>query len=286
MDRCGVFVDAGYLLAQAGELCLGTKSRVNIALDHAKATAALLDFAREHGGHEPLRLYWYDAAPNAVAMPEQQAIGSLPRVKVRLGRLVGPKDHRQQKGVDSLVVRDLIVLAKERAICTAYVLAGDEDLREGVATAQEQGMQVVLLGIPGPAGDPNQAQSLIREVDEHAVLGKDFWESLISAKEAAPVQVLAPSAGPPGSSLEESGQAFALAWLKAATPEEIEKLLLSRPRIPVELDAQILSEAEKAVSVSLRGDQDSRKRLRAAFWKTVETEVKKPHEAGARTAAT
>jgi hypothetical protein len=44
-------------------------------------------------------------------------------------------------------VRALIVLAHDRAITTAVVVAGDEDLVEGVAEAQERGVRVVGLGV-------------------------------------------------------------------------------------------------------------------------------------------
>jgi uncharacterized LabA/DUF88 family protein len=74
----------------------------------------------------------------------------------------------QQKGVDSLIVHDLITLAHERAVATIYLLAGDEDLREGVAAAQRLGVQVILLGIPTKS--PNQSLPLIREADEHVLL--------------------------------------------------------------------------------------------------------------------
>jgi hypothetical protein len=65
-----------------------------------------------------LRAYWYDAAKDAIPTPEQLLIARLPRVMLRLGRLSGGK----QKGVDSLIVRDLMTLARERAVATAFLL--------------------------------------------------------------------------------------------------------------------------------------------------------------------
>src|SRR3712207_9253694 len=47
----------------------------------------------------------------------------------------------------ALPIWDLIILSEERAIATAYLLGGDEDLREGVAEAQERGVRVVLTEI-------------------------------------------------------------------------------------------------------------------------------------------
>ena len=266
VDRSGIFVDAGYLLAGGGTVCLGTKSRSSINCDYPGVVKALLEIAEQHSGLAPLRVYWYDGAPNAVPLTWHQEIGALPHVKIRMGRLVGPKDKRQQKGVDSLIVRDLMVLARERAICTAFLLAGDEDLREGVATAQEQGLQVVLLGIPKQSGEGvDQARSLIREADEHRVLEAKFWEPYFSKREE-PETILAPEADI--TSPSDIGAAFAEAWASAATPEDLQKLLEGAPVIPVELDVQLILEGEKVLG-SLRGRDPEKREMRAAFWRVV-----------------
>jgi uncharacterized LabA/DUF88 family protein len=273
MDRCGVFVDAGHLLAEAGALCLGTKSRGEIGCDYPGVIEALLRFAEEHSGYPPLRLYWYDGAPDAVPLPWHLEIGGLPHVKLRMGRIVGGKKNRRQKGVDSLIVRDLIVLARERAICTAYLLAGDEDLREGVATAQEQGLQVILLGIPPKWGPANQAHPLIREADQHVVLPEAFWAPFLK-KTGQPEPLLkAPPTEAPSPS--ELGEAFAAAWLERADPEDIQKLIEKAPRIPTELDVELLVQAERSLG-SLRGRQVERRALREAFWRTIKG--KRPKE--------
>ena len=46
------------------------------------------------------------------------------------------------------------------------MLSGDEDIREGVAEAQDQGISVVLLGISPLPGQYNQARSLVQEADD------------------------------------------------------------------------------------------------------------------------
>jgi NYN domain-containing protein len=194
MDRCAVFVDAGYLLAEGGWLCHRTKRRADLACDHTALTDALSRLAREHSELPMLRLYWYDAAPSGIATPEYLRLAVIPNVKVRLGRLV---EHRQ-KGVDSLIVRDLITLAAERAVVTAYLVGGDEDIREGVAAAQALGVRVVLLGIGGLQA--NQALSLVGEADERIVLDRGFWARFLRATAAGapPVAQAAGSARSPG----------------------------------------------------------------------------------------
>ena len=44
------------------------------------------------------------------------------------------------KGVDSLIVTDMITLARNGAMSDAVLLSGDEDLRVGVQQAQEFGV--------------------------------------------------------------------------------------------------------------------------------------------------
>ena len=76
----------------------------------------------------------------------------------------------RQKGVDSRIVRP------DRARpgpTSAYVLSGDEDIREGVAEAQDCGVSVVLLGITPRPGQNNQARSLVQEADGLVMLTRD-----------------------------------------------------------------------------------------------------------------
>ncbi len=178
MDRCAVFVDAGHLLAEGGKLCCGTGERKAFRCDYAGLTSALSRFASDHCRLPILRTYWYDAALDAIPTREHLGIAELAWVKLRLGRLVGAR----QKGVDSLIVRDLMTLARERAVATVFLLGGDEDLREGVLAAQEMGVLVVVVGIP-TVEHGNQAKSLIREADEHVVLETAFLAPFFSRVE-------------------------------------------------------------------------------------------------------
>lgn len=261
MDRSALFIDAGYLLAEGGRLTCGSSSRAAFSCDFATATRELAVWVVSHsGGLETLRTYWYDGAPNGVPTTDHERIGALPYVKVRLGRV----HSGQQKGVDALIYRDLMTLARERAIARAYLLSGDEDLREGVIAAQDMGVQVVLLGIPTNQRT-NQSAPLIREADEHVVLPRDFWDPFFS-----PTATPGPSP-PAGAGLAEAqaaGRRFAATWLSSATSEDRDALLVDDPRIPRELDAQLLAAAEADVGI-LRDRQDLRRDLRAGFWSEV-----------------
>jgi len=265
MDRCAVFVDAGHLLAEGGKLCCGTAARTRVQCDYTGLVNALAQFATNHCGLSILRIYWYDAAPDAIPTQEQLAIAELASVKLRLGRLVSGK----QKGVDSLIVRDLMTLARERAVTTIFLLGGDEDLREGVVAAQEMGVLVVVLGIP-TVGIGNQAMSLIRESDEHIILEAPFLSRFFSSRAAHP-QIALPLQNPPAQEAARlAGRGFAAEWVKRATAEEIRRLLDQAPILPNQLDRELLTAAEETLG-PLHEQKSLRKDLRSEFWHALQS---------------
>jgi len=225
--------------------------------------SSIVDRLEHHCGLQLLRLYWYDGARLAVPTQEHLLISRLPNVKLRLGRIV----HGSQKGVDSLIVLDLTTLARERAMSTAYLISGDEDIREGVAAAQQMGVKIGLLGIPSQGGRPKQADTLVREADEHIILDRvaDIDPHI------RPMQPVVPPAaqeGVPVQTPREIGHAFGLAWAGAASPAEAANLKAQVPRIPTQLDAQLFQNAEQTLG-ALRGRNAERRELRAGFWDAV-----------------
>jgi uncharacterized LabA/DUF88 family protein len=258
MDRSAIFVDAGYLLGAGGLLTCGTTSRAAFHCDYEGLTSMLSDWVEDHnkGQLSLLRTYWYDGAVNAVPTADHKQIGSLPYVKVRLGRLI----HREQKGVDALIYRDLMTLARERAITCAYLLSGDEDLREGVVAAQDMGVQVVLLGVP--SNQDEQSAALIREADEHVILSEEHWQGHFTARSADD-----PAArfNATREAAEAAGLAYAEALVREGSEEDLDRLLEGEPNIPKDLDVALLVDAEKTVG-PLRERQDLKWALRDGFW--------------------
>jgi uncharacterized LabA/DUF88 family protein len=271
VERSAIFVDAGYLLAAGGSLVCGTSSRAGFKCDYAGLTAKLADWAEQHnrGRFNCLRTYWYDGAPHGVARGDHELIGGLPYVKVRLGRLL----HGEQKGVDALIYRDLMTLARERAINCAYLLSGDEDLREGVVAAQDMGVQVVLIGIP--ANRTNQSAALIREADEHVVLQQEHWaEHFAPITREVPVESATSEATDANqeqktpAEAQTVGRAFAVEWVKAASSGNLRDLIQVAPRIPPDIDLALIVEAEKSLG-PLCERQDLKRELRAGFWAAI-----------------
>lgn len=169
MDRYAIFVDVGYVVASVAELLAGSAERHLVSCDYGQLVQSLAEEAGRDSGLPFLRTYWYDASLNGLPEHDQLTVADLPGVRLRLGRLV----RGEQKGVDSRIVRDLIVLAHDRAVAVAYVVAGDEDICEGVAEAQDHGVRVSLLGVPGV----NQSRLLTQQADAHRVLQEEFWRS-------------------------------------------------------------------------------------------------------------
>lgn len=266
MDKSAILVDAGYLLAQGGLVVCGTKRRAEFDCAYEPLINALSEIAAEHCELQALRLYWYDGARDRIPTSDHLAIGNLPYVKVRLGRI---GQDGKQKGVDALIYRDLMTLARERAISRAYLLSGDEDLREGVVAAQDLGVQVVVVGLGRTnSSSTSQSRDLIREADEHIVLDSDFLKKFFTlpsaAKDITEVE---------GGDVTRVGKELGAQWANQATQSEIQAIL-DQNSLPREIDAQLLKDASRSLDVS-RIPDDLVRDLRAAFTSSVESALEK-----------
>jgi uncharacterized LabA/DUF88 family protein len=242
MSKSAVLVDAGYLLAQGGLVVCGTKRRAEFDCAYEDLIEAINGVAATHCDLEPLRLYWYDGARDRIPTADHLRIGSLPYVKVRLGRI--GQDGRQ-KGVDALIYRDLMTLARERAISRAYLVSGDEDLREGVIAAQDLGVQVVLVGLAKSGTlSTSQSRELVREADEHIVLDTEFLEDFFA---------LPPASGAATETAEgavvRAGSDLGRQWSVNATPSEIQAML-EQSSLPREIDAQLLKDSTRLLGIA------------------------------------
>lgn len=181
MDRYAIIVDAGYFYA-AGFTAIESPNlhRANVRLtDPRKLLENLKQKAEDLAdANNLLRVYWYDAPISGGMTPDQAELSRLPSLKLRLGVMNG---HGQQKGVDSLIVTDLVELARQRAISDAIVISGDEDIRVGVAIAQSYGVRVHVLGI----GDTqkNMSNGLRQEADTVAELNAQWFEHVFTRLE-------------------------------------------------------------------------------------------------------
>ena len=193
-------------------------------------------------------------------------LAHLPRVKLRLGfvNTVG-----EQKGVDSLIVTDMITLARNRAMTDAVLLSGDEDLRVGVQQAQEFGVRVHLLGIRPSRG--SQSLFLLQEADSTDEWGPSDLAPFLSRKPpAAPIIPAAESAIDSPSPvtrgaltpLERVGSDIAREILDSELQALVESIRQSG-QIPQNIDARLLAGGGAALGARL--DSGQKKTVRTAF---------------------
>jgi len=260
MERCAVFVDAGWFLSESAQALTGRGQRWTIDCDYPKLTAALGQLAQEATRLPLLRIYWYDAAPDGVPGAEHLDIARLPNVKLRLGRIT----HHEQKGVDALLILDLTTLARERAIASAVVISGDEDVREGIAMAQSLGVRVTLGAVAMPEGRPSQALTLVSEADEHLLMDLGFLNPYLQAQAAD----LGPAGDGPAelpADPRQFGRTFGSAYADRLGDPELRVLQREAPQIPSDVAAQLFREAEQVFG-STRGRPELRRELRMGFW--------------------
>ena len=176
--RHAIFVDAGYLFAMGSDVLSGKKlPRTSVELNQAAIVEKLCRTAEDKAAGSLLRIYWYDGVLPEGPSSEQMALADADWVKLRLGVV---NFFGQQKGVDSLIVTDLVELARNHAITDAVLLSGDEDVRIGVQIAQSFGVRVHLIGIG--LNPKSQSRTLVQEADTKTVWTKDDIGSILMVR--------------------------------------------------------------------------------------------------------
>ncbi|MYB54645.1 MAG: NYN domain-containing protein [Acidobacteriia bacterium] len=274
MDRVAVFIDAGYLFAQGSiELCGVKLPRGQIELDHRAVAAKLKAFAEAVSDLPLLRIYWYDGTSQGPT-PQHITLAGQTDVKVRLG-FVNPQG--QQKGVDSLIVTDMITLARNRAMAECVLLSGDEDLRVGVEQAQVYGIRVHLLGIKPARG--SQSIFLLQEADAtHEWVASDLNDFLKCTPSMKPETASLGDAAAADSqeradSLDEVAQRVADDVAETEIAALVESIRETNQR-PREIDAKLLSMSGRALGNNL--DPSQKSKVREAFLSALEARL---HEA-------
>lgn len=303
-----MFVDAGYLLAAGGWATVGTWKRGEAVADISGLVSWLKEQAgAESGQREVLRLYWYDAAARKEPTPEQREVARQADTKLRLGSL---NRFGHQKGVDALLLGDMMDLAYSRSVDLAFLVSGDEDLVEAVTRVQAAGIRLYLWGVDSPRN--TLSVELRHEADRCRLLTGTELKPFFSAIEVpGPPEVawtppLAPDPRPgvrprweilrrdsavsteavtvngiPPTTyavvdleqVADEARRFARSWLEAASPADLDELRRShRPVIPYQIDARLLTTTCRSLGISPDDqlDFDARIALRNGFWDEVE----------------
>lgn len=261
MDRYAIFVDAGYFFAAGAQAAFGSQiSRKQVTLKSPPAMFADLcaKASAAAGGIPLLRAYWYDAMPGPRLSLTQSSLALLGGVKLRLGAL---NSMGEQKGVDSLIVTDIIDLARNRAIADAVIVSGDEDLRIAVQVAQSFGVRVHVLA----AGDPskNVSPTLQMEADSVSALDAAWFSShmdqvvttpkpAINGPSSIPAAAPAPTAVvSTTASLETTARTVINELLDELKSEEIQQLakhFATQNTVPPEYDRRMIAKVSAGLS--------------------------------------
>jgi hypothetical protein len=208
---------------------------------------------------------------------EQSSLAMLAGVKLRLGAL---NSVGEQKGVDSMVVSDLIELSRNSAIADAVLLSGDEDLRIAVQLAQAYGARVHLLAV----GDVsrNVSQSLQMEADSVRSLPAEWLQSHFIRLEppiddglvfALPTHSDGESAAGEPPTLDDAAEGVAAELLDAA-PEHVALLRIhfqSIQSVPPEFDRKLIAKTAKLLNLDRPFSTDEMRRIRGIFQRVVRT---------------
>jgi uncharacterized LabA/DUF88 family protein len=222
--------------------------------------------ATQSGNSSLLRMYWYDAIQGPRMSLEHSTLAHHAGVKLRLGSL---NNAGEQKGVDSLIVTDLIELARNTAIADAVIVSGDEDLRIAVQVAQTYGVRVHILAV-GDASR-NVSASLQMEADSVDVLDAAWLHQhlLVSAEEPKRppprLQAGAPVAAN-AVTVEEAARDVAAELLRDREPHEIAELRAhfeANQTVPPEYDGKLIAKTSRAIGQRLTPDES--RKVRGVF---------------------
>jgi hypothetical protein len=174
VDRCALFVDAGYVLADGAMAVHGTRRGESVSWDYEGLLQLLSSLARERSGLPLLRCYWYEATVDGRRTAEQDALADLPGIKLRVAKI----RPGRREGVETEIHRDLTTLARNSAISDAIVVSAEEDLAQVIADVQDLGMRVTLVHI-AVDGNWTISRALRQESDDILEIGGDHLRPFV-----------------------------------------------------------------------------------------------------------
>jgi hypothetical protein len=164
VDRCALFVDAGYALSDGALAVHGTRHRDSVSWDYAGLLKLLAELSRDRTGLPVLRCYWYEATVDSRRTPEHETLADIPGLKLRLGK-VRPG---RREGVETEIRRDLTALARNKAVSDVVIVSAEEDLSQVISDVQDQGIRVAIVHIAadGSRDDWTVSRALRQECDD------------------------------------------------------------------------------------------------------------------------
>jgi hypothetical protein len=161
VDRCALFVDASYVLADGAMAVHGTRHRDSVSWDYPGLLKLLSGLARDRTGLPLLRCYWYESSVEGRRTEQHDTLADLPGLKLRLARI----RPGNRGGVETELRRDLITLARNRAVSDAVVISAEDNLTEVIAEVQDLGVRVVIVHVTTD-GKSAVSRTLRQECDD------------------------------------------------------------------------------------------------------------------------
>jgi hypothetical protein len=161
VDRCALFVDAGYVLGDGAMAVHGNGHRDSVTWDFAGLLQFLTGVAADRAGLPLLRCYWYEATVDGRRSPEHDTLADLPGLMLRLGRMRPGK----REGVETEMHRDLTTLARNKAIADVVLVSAEEDLAPVIADVQDLGVRVIIVHV-SVDGNWTVSRSLRQQCDD------------------------------------------------------------------------------------------------------------------------
>jgi len=261
--RNAVFVDAGYVFGQGGVSLTGsTVQRPQLQLNESEIINQLRSIAIA-GGMPLLRIYWYDGARAGMTL-EQTTLAEMPDVKVRLGSI---NSAGNQKGVDSLIVTDLIDLARNQAIADAYIVTGDGDMRIAVQIAQSFGVRVHLINLE-PAG-VSLSRELRQEADTIHEISKSDVAKFLQLKVAQPIVFSIAASTDTSVSIDAAAKQAIKSVFSVLTTADLQKMKTAASPasgIPQEFDRRLLGTCRSLLGRDLTSAERRTMRDLALEW--------------------
>ncbi|MFF5080462.1 NYN domain-containing protein [Actinoplanes sp. NPDC000266] len=262
-------MDVGYLLSAAAVRVTGTSLRNGIQVDYESLIDGLVHQAEKLSELPVLRVHWYDSARDGVPDLQQQLIGELSNVKLRLGRF---GVEGQQKGVDLRIGLDLVTHARNGVAEVFILVSGDDDLTEAVEEAQVHGVQVFLLAVPNAEDKPHGiSRHLIRAADGLKILFPETIDQTVTKVAPQGARPVSLDSEPPVLTSESAEQIDSVVngvlttFRRSASAEELAALTAGKPSIPRDIDKALLTDLSDRLGV-VDLDEAARHKLRARFW--------------------
>lgn len=163
--RCIIFIDGGNLFHSVKRY--NNQNNTNVKIDYTKLSQFL---TTETKSHSHLRTYYYTGVPVKLSNKQQGFITKLdllPNLAVKKKTLKIKNERLVEKGIDVMIVTDMLWCGFQKHCEHIILVSGDEDLTEAVSKLKDNGIRVTIAAFKN-----NASPQIIRNADSYIDLTK------------------------------------------------------------------------------------------------------------------